>query len=101
MQNMHVSKELGGQLTSVKVPTGDQEKYAGVSIKQFQKDTDHCQFVEFLCKNGLPAEKKDGVVIKGNGIVNVRNLRLWLSLHQQVPLYSWSRSSSFSYSAWS
>ena len=68
------SEQLGGHLTRVKVPTGDQEKYAGVCIKQFQKDTDHGEIVEFLCKNGLPAEKKDGIIIKANGIVNIRNL---------------------------
>ena len=58
----------------MKVPTGDQEKYAGVCIKQFQRETDHGDIVEFLCMSGLPEENKESIVIKPNGIVNIRNL---------------------------
>ena len=58
----------------MKVPTGDQEKYAGVCIKQFHRDTDHGDIMEFLCASGLPAENKDDIVIKTNGVVSIRNL---------------------------
>ena len=50
-----VSEQVGGQFTPVKVPTGDQEKCAGVCIKQFHRDTDHGDIMEFLCSSGLPA----------------------------------------------
>ena len=51
------SEEICDSFTPVKVPTGDVDKYAGVSIRQFPKDSDQGDIVELLCKAGLPEEK--------------------------------------------
>ena len=65
---------MGGFFTPPKVPTGDGEKYAGVCIKQFPKDTDQGEVVEFLCSNGLPEDKKEDIIFKTRGAVTIRNL---------------------------
>jgi hypothetical protein len=62
------------QFTPVKVQPIDEEKYAGVSIRQFPKDTDQGDIIDFLCSNGLPEDKKDETIIKANGIVTIKNL---------------------------
>ena len=62
------------QFTPAKVPVGDLDNYAGVSIRQFPKETDHGEIIDFVCRNGLPEEQKDDIVIKTNGSVTIRNL---------------------------
>ena len=66
--------EVVNSFTPVKVPTGDQDKYAGVSIRQFPKDTDQGLVMEFLCRSGLPEDKKDTAVFKSNGVVTINDL---------------------------
>ena len=68
------SDETVTSFTPVKIPTCDLDKYAGVSIRQLPHDTDHGEVVEFLCKKGLPDEKKDGVTFKENGVVEISDL---------------------------
>ena len=65
---------IGGTFTPVKVPSGPVEKYNGVRIKQFPRETDQGQIMEFLCLNGLPDVKKDNVIIRENGSVTIRDL---------------------------
>ena len=60
--------------TPVKEPTRDEEKYAGVTIRQLPKDVDHGEVMELLCQSGLPEEKKDDTIISHNGIVSIKNL---------------------------
>ena len=62
------------EFTPVKGPEGAVEKYAGVSIRQFPKDTDHGDIVDFVCRAGLPEEKKSEIMIKSNGAVTIKNL---------------------------
>ena len=62
------------QFTPVKEPEGAKEKYAGVSIRQFPKETDHGEIVDFICEAGLPVEKRDEIIIKNNGAVTIKNL---------------------------
>ena len=61
------------QFTPVKV-LEDREKYAGVSIRQFPKETDPSEIIEFVCKAGLPEEKKDEITIRSNGVVTIKNI---------------------------
>ena len=67
-------EQVGGVFTPNRTSTGDQEEFAGVCVKQFQKDTDHGEIIEFLCKNGIPEKNKDDIKIKSNGIVIIKNL---------------------------
>ena len=67
-------QQEGGKFTPVKAPPIDPEKFAGVSLKTFPKDADHCEIVELLLVSGLPATKMDEILIKPNGVVIVKNL---------------------------
>ena len=84
-----VDQQTGGLFTPTK-QTSEPEKFKGVSIKQFPKDTDHGDIVEFLVTSGLPESVKDTVVIKLNGTVIIQNLENSVSLslidkiHQKV-----------------
>ena len=69
-----VGIQEGGIFTPVKYPEENVEKYAGVRIKQFPKDMDDGEIIEFLCRLGLPEAKKDNVKIKANGIVTIKSL---------------------------
>ena len=50
------------------------EVYAGVNIRQFPKEYDQGEVMEFLCRSGLPETKKDEVILRSNGIVTIKNL---------------------------
>ena len=50
------------------------EKFSGVNIKQFPKETDHGEIMEFLVKAGLPDNFKETAVIKNNGHVTIKSL---------------------------
>ena len=69
-----VGIQEGGIFTPVKYPEENVEKYAGVRVKQFPKDMDDGNIIEFLCRLGLPEAKKDNVKIKANGIVTIKSL---------------------------
>ena len=60
--------------TPTKVQTFPIEKFTGVNIKHFPKEVDHGEIIEFLCANGLPADKKESVRINSNGRVHVADL---------------------------
>ena len=66
------------------------EKFSGVNIKQFPKDADHGEIIEFLVKAGLPETLKDTVVIRNNGLVTIKGLTnsvcldLISSIHNKV-----------------
>ena len=64
---------IANEFTPIKV-ISEPDKFAGVSVKQFPKETDPGDIVEFLVMSGLPEVLKDSVVIKPNGTVTVRNL---------------------------
>ena len=64
----------GGMFTPVKRPDDNKEKFTGVSIKTFPKDTDHGDIVQFLIQSGLPETHKDNINIKQNGAVMINNL---------------------------
>ena len=69
-----LSQQDGGMFTPQKVSNDDSEKFNGVSIKSFPKETDHGEIVEFLINSGLDAEHREKVVIRDNGSVNIHNL---------------------------
>ena len=64
---------IGNEFTPVKV-ISEPEKFTGVSVRQFPKETDPGDIVEFLVMSGLPEVLKESVLIKGNGTVTIRNL---------------------------
>lgn len=68
-----VLQQDGGNFTPSKAPS-DAEKFTGVSLKQFPRDTDHGEIIELLVNSGLPESKKNNVNIKTNGTVIIKNL---------------------------
>ena len=73
-KDTEIIQQEGGMFTPHKPGSDDSEKYSGVSIKTFPKDTDHGAIVDFLVKSGLDAINMDKIVIKNNGSVTIRNL---------------------------
>ena len=84
-------QQEGGVFTPPK-QVSDPEKFSGVTVKKFPKDTDNGDIMELLVNAGLPDHIKDSVIIKSNGSVDVRNLenRICIQmidyLHNQVYL---------------
>jgi hypothetical protein len=68
-----VNQQTGGNFTPVKVMS-DPEKFTGVSVKQFPRETDAGDIMEFLISSGLTEASKESVVIKPNGTVIIKNL---------------------------
>ena len=83
-------EQVGGTFTPAKVASADPEKFAGVSIRQFPKETDQGEIMDLLTRSGLPDDKKEDVVIKTDGVVMIRNLdntisnQLIEALHGQI-----------------
>ena len=50
------------------------ERYSGVSIRQFPKDTDPGEIIELLVQSGLPETFKDSVVARPNGLVSINDI---------------------------
>ena len=71
--DLHVSPQVGGNFTPDKV-LSDPEKFTGVTVKQFPKETDQGLIVEFLIESGLPESFKDTVMISSFGSATIRNL---------------------------
>ena len=67
-------QQEGGKFTPKKGAASEQEKFAGISLKTFPKETDDCQIVELLVASGLPVTNMADVVIRPNGTVTVKNL---------------------------
>ena len=65
--------QVGG-LFSPDMRRSEPEKFGGVNIKQFPKDTDSGDIMEFLVNSGLPDSAKETVLIKPNGIVTINGL---------------------------
>ena len=51
----------GGKFTPTKVQNSDAEKFTGVIIKSFPKETEHCQIIDILLTSGLPGDKVNDV----------------------------------------
>ena len=60
--------------TPLKVQEFPVENFTGVCIKQFPRDMDHGNILEFLCTKGLPENEKESVDFKVNGSVIIDNL---------------------------
>ena len=52
--NLESEQQDCGVLTPAKTPSPNTEKFTGVSIKQFPKDIDHGEIIEFVINCGLP-----------------------------------------------
>ena len=52
----------------------DEDRYAGVTIRQLPIGVDPGEVIEFLCENGLPDKSKENVTIGANGVVTIQNL---------------------------
>ena len=52
----------------------DPDRYNGVSIRQFPKDTDTGEIMELLIQSGLPETLKESVVVRSNGLVSINDL---------------------------
>ena len=72
-QEPPVTEKLGGNFTPVK-QVSLSDSFGGVSIRQFPKDTDPGDIMDFLVTSGLPETLKDNVVSKPNGTVIIKNL---------------------------
>jgi hypothetical protein len=68
-----VAQQTGGFFTPSK-KVSEPEKYSGVSVKQFPREADHGDIIEYLVNSGLPEAHKDTVIIGGNGKVTIKNL---------------------------
>ena len=68
-----VSPQFGGESTPVK-SNSSPDKFKGVSIKQFPREMDHGEILEFLVNKGLPELNKESITIGENGTVTARNL---------------------------
>ena len=66
-------QQVGGSFTPAKV-VSDPDKFTGVIIKQFPKETDDGDIMEFLTRSGLPSTSKDNVLIRSNGIVSIKDI---------------------------
>ena len=66
--------EKSDNFTPMKVQSFPVEKFAGVRIKQFPRDIDQGDIIEYLCHNGLPEDKKESVQINSNGTVIIKDL---------------------------
>ena len=79
--------QVGGLFTPDK-KTSEPEKFGGVSLKQFPRDTDPADIMEFLVMSGLPESVKENVVIKPNGTVTIDNLenKICLALIEKLHL---------------
>ena len=62
------------KFTPQKVNSFPVDQFNGVCIKQIPRDTDHGDILEFLCENGLPEDKREGVKINDNGTVLIHDL---------------------------
>ena len=60
--------------TPVKPVTDVVDRYSGVSIRQFPKDCDNGEIMEFLIKSGLPEDRKDNVTMNKNGTVLITGI---------------------------
>ena len=67
------SPKAVGEFTPVKV-VSEPEKFSGVNIKQFPKNVDTGEVMEFLVRSGLPESNRENVVIKPNGHVSIGKL---------------------------
>ena len=68
-----VLQQNGGGFTPAK-QASEPDKFSGVRIRQFPKETDHGDIMEFLVNSGLPENLKESVSIKNNGSVAILNL---------------------------
>ena len=67
------SEQVAGNFTPSK-KLSNPEKYGGVSIRQFPKETDSGEIMELLVKSGLPEVLKDNIVIRPNCLVSISKL---------------------------
>ena len=80
----------GETFTPAKPVSDVVNKFTGVSIKQFPKDCDNGEIMEFLIKSGLPENKKDNVTINKNGTVlitdigNIHCIALINAIHEKT-----------------
>ena len=58
-EGVKVTEHEGSSFTPVKTVPVDEEKFTGVSIRQFPKETDHGDIMDLLAGCGLPEEKKN------------------------------------------
>ena len=65
--------QAGGPF-SPDIRRSEPEKFGGVSIKHFPRDTDTGEIIEYLVNAGLPESAKDTVLVKSNGTVAITEL---------------------------
>ena len=64
----------GGIFTPRKGAESDTDKFTGVSIKTFPKDTEETQIVELLLSSGLPVTDLNEINLKPSGAVTIMNI---------------------------
>ena len=52
----------------------DDAVFAGVHIKQLPREYDQGEVIEFLCRSGLPENKRDEAIFNTNGSITIKNL---------------------------
>ena len=68
-----VHQQTGGTFTPAKV-SPNTEKFTGVSIKQFPKEVDSGEVIEFIIKAGLSQSKADNITLNEKGTAVIRGL---------------------------
>ena len=72
--NLETDQQDGGIFTPAKTSSPNIEKFTGVSIKQFPKEIDHGEIIEFIINCGLPEGKTENITINQKGTATVQNL---------------------------
>ena len=77
-QNDDLISETEGLITGATFTppktVSDPENFDGISLRNFPKEADHGDIMEFLIKSGLPTDVKEKVYIKPYGTDNIDNI---------------------------
>ena len=73
LTGVDIPQQIGGKFTPRKVES-EADRFKGVVVRNFPKDTDHGLIMEYLVQNGMPEKNREYVTFASNGSATVRNL---------------------------
>ena len=65
--------QIGGEFTPAKVVSSP-TCFTGISLKNFPRNIDVAEIIEYLIDSGLPDDKKDSINFNSKGTIMIRNL---------------------------